>query len=113
MEFCDAMMFLYSQMGYSFLLWLLSLVLCLESPFPLENEINVHLCWLLVSFMASFFPFAVEVKSVGTGARLSGTNPASPQAICVIFRQAFNLSVPSFPYRYHDDYSSTCLKELL
>lgn len=85
MEFCDAMMFLYSQMGYSFLLWLLSLVLCLESPFPLENEINVHLCWLLVSFMASFFPFAVEVKSVGTGARLSGTNPASPQAICVIF----------------------------
>lgn len=91
-------------------MWLLPLVLCLESPFPLENEINVHMCCLLVSFMASFFPFTVEVKSVGTGARLSGTNPDSPQAICVIFSQVFKLSVLPFPHMYCDGYNSTYLK---
>lgn len=84
--------------------------MCLESPFPLENEINVHLYWLLFSFMASFFPLTVEVKSVGTRARLSGTNPASAQAIRVIFSQAFNFSLPPFPHRYCDGYNSTDLK---
>jgi hypothetical protein len=47
---------------------------------------------------------------VGTGARLSGTNPASPQAICVIFSQALNLSVTPFPHMYYNDHSSIYIK---
>lgn len=60
--------------------------------------------------MASFFPFTLEVKSVGIGAKLSGTNPTSAQAICVIFSQASNLSIPPFPHWYCDGYNSTNLK---
>lgn len=48
--------------------------------------------------MPSFFPFTIEVKSVGTVARLSGTKPTSPQAIGVIFSQTLNYSVPPFPH---------------
>lgn len=58
--------------------------------------------------MASFFPFTVEVKSVGIGARLSGT--ASPQVICVNLTQALNLSVPPFPRMYCDAYNTTYLR---
>lgn len=62
------MCFIYSD--YSFLMWLLSMVLCLKVFLSLENKITVHP--ILASSLLYGFIFSI-FTSVGTGARLSGT----------------------------------------